>query len=648
VSQYNGEIDLNNKVGDIIFTRNRIRFVGELEELEDGIKILSNEVGYELSEDGIVIDVQKVDNSIEILYQDGRGLIKYSKKVHFYRALGLFLQELNNQDSFCILEEPQFTMNCPMFDCSRNAVLKVESIKRILRKMALMGLDALMLYTEDTYEIKGQPYFGYMRGRYTYDEMKACDDYAYTFGIDMIPCIQTLGHMERFLRWDAAAYLKDTERELLVESDETYAFLEEAIKAATAPFRSKRIHIGMDEAHGLGLGKYMDENGYKNRFDLMTEHLKRVMQITNKYGLRPMMWSDMYFRLGSKSGDYYDVNSNIPKSIIPNIPLDIQMVYWDYYHNDEEFYRTFIKKHKDLGSTPVFAGGIWVWVGMGTNYARTFSDMGPALDACKKEGVKEVIATIWNDDGGENNYFSTLMGLQFFAEHGYSKTLDMDKFKDRVKFCTGLDYEAFRALNFLDETPGTLQNNSDASNPSKFLLWQEILMGLFDKHIEGHDISGHYNNLEEIIKNYRDERNELDFIFEVPQKLCAVLKIKSDIGIKIKNLYDNGDKSGLSQVAEVDLRELYEKVNEMRITHRDQWFDIYKPSGWEIIDIRYGGLLARIDSAVKRLTDYVVGDVQRIEEIEFDRLYFDGPIRPENTGLGLFHIYQKIASVNGF
>ena len=44
-----------------------------------------------------------------------------------------------------------------MLDCSRNAVPRVEAVKMVLRKMALMGLNTLMLYTEDTYEVPEQP-----------------------------------------------------------------------------------------------------------------------------------------------------------------------------------------------------------------------------------------------------------------------------------------------------------------------------------------------------------------------------------------------------------------------------------------------------------------------------------------------------------
>lgn len=42
-----------------------------------------------------------------------------------------------------------------MIDCSRNGVLRLESIYTLLCNMSLMGLNMLQLYTEDTYEVCG-------------------------------------------------------------------------------------------------------------------------------------------------------------------------------------------------------------------------------------------------------------------------------------------------------------------------------------------------------------------------------------------------------------------------------------------------------------------------------------------------------------
>ena len=59
-----------------------------------------------------------------------------------------------------------------MIDMSRNAVMSISGLKRFLPLLKKMGYNCVMLYTEDTYEIDGEPYFGYMRGRYSKDEMK--------------------------------------------------------------------------------------------------------------------------------------------------------------------------------------------------------------------------------------------------------------------------------------------------------------------------------------------------------------------------------------------------------------------------------------------------------------------------------------------
>src|SRR5690625_664312 len=133
-----------------------------------------------------------------------------------------------------------------MFDFSRNAVMKPERFYEMVRMLAVMGFNSMMLYMEDTYEVKGEPYFGYMRGRYSYEQLKAMDDYAHQFGIELIPSIQTLAHLEEFLKWESTWHYKDTRGALLLESEPTYELIENMITSVSAPFRTKRIHIGMD------------------------------------------------------------------------------------------------------------------------------------------------------------------------------------------------------------------------------------------------------------------------------------------------------------------------------------------------------------------------------------------------------------------
>lgn len=626
-----------------------ITFAGEYSPIIEGLEEYQRELGFTITKEGIPITVeQQAGIGLDVSYKSGQGKIIYSERVHFFRAFGLLLEQLQKREStFHLKEEPQFTSVGPMFDLSRNAVMNITSFKGIIRKLALMGFNSTMLYMEDTYEIKSEPYFGYMRGRYSQEELKDLDDYADKYGIELIPCIQTLAHLEEFLKWSAVAHYKDTRGALLLESEQTYDFIENMIASASAPFRSNRIHIGMDEAEEVGRGIYLNKNGYKPRFELMSKHLERVLDITEKQGLEVMMWSDMFLKLASKTGDQYSAETEIPDYIIENTPKNVHLMYWRYNETNKDHYTEILRKHKAFGRTPAFAGGIWVWNTFATNYGLSLEVSDAALTACKEEGVQDVFVTLWGDDGYENNFYSALLGLQMYAEHAYSKELNKDKLRERVKFCTGIDEETYLLLNELDNTPGVEEGNKDQTNPSKFLLWQDVLLGLFDKHIEGLDLKSHYEQLEDKIKRKRNSDNELDYIFDVPEKLSAVLALKAGIGVKLKQAYDNKDIERLKNITDVELPEIAKRVEDLRYAHRTQWFKMNKPFGWEVIDIRYGGLLSRIDTTINRVNDFIEQRVENIEELEQERLYFT-PDTADSTGLGWCSYYYRIASPNVF
>ena len=622
----------------------KLAFEGDILGLEKGIEIFSKEFRYKVCSDGMAVKVvNDTANKIHVSREDSTAIIKYSERTHFFRALGLLLEAMSEKDEFEIEEEPQFSMNGIMIDVSQgNAVINVDNVKKIIYRMAIMGLNMLMLYVEDSYEVEGEPYFGYMRGRYSQDELREIDDYAYELGVEIIPCIQTLAHLTDALKWECYSDIKDDDTTLLVGCEKTYRFIEKLIASASAPLRSKRIHIGLDEAWKLGQGNYLLKNGYRSKFDIMNEHLDRVMQITAKYGLKPMMWSDMFFR-AIANGRYYEKDLVIPQELIRKIPQGMQFVYWDYYNNDEEFYTEFIKKHKKFGSNPIFAGGIWNWSGFGLNYGKTFVTTNSALTACKKEGVKEVFATLWGDDTTESNIYSALLGLQLYAEHGYSKDLDMEKLKKRFKFCTGGHYQDFIDIKYLDEVPGTDPGNitTYTVNPCKYLLWQDILTGLFDKNIEGLDLSGHYENMRKKMGQHSLNNGEFNFVFVFLEKVCSVLAIKAELGLKVTDAYRRKDAIELKRLANEVLPVLAERVNALRLNHRKWWMKINKPFGWEILDLRYGQILMRIDTAISRIKDYIEGNIEKIDELEQERLYFQC-----KQGLTDCGIYNRMPSAS--
>ena len=162
-----------------------------------------------------------------------------------------------------------------MLDCSRNAVMNVDSLKKWIDITADLGYNMLMLYTEDTYEVEDNPYFGYMRGRYSEEELKEVDAYAQSKGMELIPCIQTLAHLNAIVRWPAYRDSVDTADILLAGDEKVYELIDKMFATISRCFTSRVINIGMDEAHMIGRGKYYDLHGDSDRSQILINHLKK-------------------------------------------------------------------------------------------------------------------------------------------------------------------------------------------------------------------------------------------------------------------------------------------------------------------------------------------------------------------------------------
>jgi len=585
------------------------------EELVDGLRALGEE--YPISEgpqEGarrIRFEKWEQVGALEVRPEGEEVRVLYDRPPRAFRAVGrLLAQEMPE----ALREDMPFRTFGVMIDCSRNAVPLVGHLKRWMRRLALMGYDMMMLYMEDTYEVPGEPFFGYLRGRYSQGELGEIDEYAHRLGIEAIPCIQTLGHLEQILRWPPYQDVKDTASVLLAGDEKTYKLLERMIKAASGPFRSRRIHIGMDEAHDLGRGRYLDKFGYKRNFDIFNEHLNRVLEICRRFGLRPMIWSDMYFRMGSKTGDYYDPESVIPPEVISEIPQGVQLVYWDYYHREEEFYREWIRRHRRLGGIPIMASGIWTWHKLWYDHTITSATVAPCLSACRKEGVEEVFFTLWGDDGAECERDSALAGLLWAADLAYSGGDNVKALASRFSALCGGDYQAHIKASEIEHPPGA----EEEAGFAKALLWDDPLLGIFARHIEAHSgvflgqLAAHYRALAQELSRSKKGAGDIHHIALAVQVIADKVLLRE----RLVAAYRRGDRAALRETAEVDIPALQEEVRKLWESHRRIWLFQNKPFGFEVLTVRYGGLILRLEEVRSRIEEYVVGKRKFIEELE--------------------------------
>lgn len=560
--------------------------------------------------------------------KDGLNLyVECATESEMGRCLLLAVQLIKNGVDTTVLENAQFRTMGIMLDMSRAGVMKVSKVKEYMEYLCLLGLNTLYLYMEDVYEVEGYPYFGYLRGRYTKEELKEIDAYGNRLGLEVIPCIQTLGHFEQYLKWQEAAEIKDTDKVLLAGNDQTYCFIEKLIETLSDCFTTKKIHIGLDESFDLGLGKYLTKNGYKPQADIFAEHIQRVKEILNRYGMEPIIWGDMYFSFGKDIFSAYCPDAVIPERARELFPEEFSITYWDYYHTQQEYYESMIDKHRQISKNLVFAGGIWTWNGLVPDYHKTFATMNAAMPACKRKNVQDVFAAVWGDDGCETDYMFSLPGAVLLAEHCYRPYIDDASVDAKCRLLFGVDLRSLRLM-------GDAVHPKDGETLSvKRILYSDILAGLADCDTADPEIIQHYHRLEHEFQRYAKAEGSFQDYFTYLACICRTAADKVEISIQIHQ------KDKLEQVRDVLLPALKEDYLALKNIHMLLWYRNYKPFGFEVMDGRYGTKYARIDTAIYRIDAYLKGDISALEEVDEKRLPFEDNHKWCNSYVGISSAY---------
>lgn len=542
--------------------------------------------------------------------------ITYTRKNECFRALSYLPRILSDGND--IIEEARYEELCYMVDASRNAVPNIDCARRLIHYLALMGYTSLMLYAEDTYEIPEYPHFGYMRGRYSAAELKEIDCICARFGLEFIPCIQTLAHLTTALRWPEFNNIRDTDDILMIGDERSYDFIEAAIRQCAECFSSRRIHIGMDEAHMVGCGEYLRKNGYNIPSELMIQHLNRVVGICEKYGFSPMIWSDMFFRM-SFNGEYRVSEGYVPREVTERIPHQIALVYWDYYSENPGLISHMLECHKRFGNPVIFAGGAWKWLGFGAHNRYSMKFAAIQLDECEKHGVGRVIVTSWGDNGAEASQFAGMASALFYAERCYGvrdeRSIDL-----RCRLCFKCTLDELLAFDLPDMLPELgAEKVRFPKNPSKYLLYNDLLEGLFDLHVNPKTAPDSFAEHSRMLLDLADN-TEFGYAFETLGRLCGILAYKCDMGWRLRKAYHDDDRDVLYDVANEEIPKLGRDLEDFLSCLERQWMRENKPFGMIAQEMRIGGMIERVGAVRRRINDYLEGNTSSIPELEEELL----------------------------
>lgn len=522
-------------------------------------------------------------------------------------------------------------MNKLLFDklgvliSTTGTVYNVDTLKEFIDYVSKIGYNTLYLEITAGYEIEDEPFFAYMRGKYNKAELKEIDEYAKSKGITVIPTIQTLAHLGFMFRWPKFFDYRDIDEIMMVGDPRVYELVEKMIKLMAECFSAKIVHLGMDEAFNLGRGKYYDVNGPRNRIDIMKEHVEKVLGICKKYDVTPEMWGDMYIRMAYGAYDRgemtFDNSEDVAKSIDPNLKLH----YWDYYSLTKDRYINFIDKFKKITNNIVFDGGVWNYIGFVPDNSYSIKATRAAFEACSDKGIKEVTITTWGGDSvQETSLWSTMPTLVAAAEFARGN-YDMDDIKKKFKDLMDMDFDAFIALENVNKVKPRDQSNKERYllTPSKYLLYNDVFAGFYDSTVDQSERCV-FTDAAKTTSQYT-EHPKWGYVFKVVNALAELMEIKFDLGVKTREAYHNCDKESLKKLATETYPLVIKRVENLYKVFRTQYYKENKPNGFEVEDIRFGGLIKRLENCSQILMDFYNGKLDRVEELDQKVVdYLDG------------------------
>ncbi|XP_074867120.1 hexosaminidase D-like [Carettochelys insculpta] len=234
----------------------------------------------------------------------------------------------------------------------KGAAPKVSYLEQVFPLLSKLGANGVLVEYEDMFPFKGE--LEILKAPYAYseDDVEKIQQLAKLNGLEVVPLVQTFGHVEFILKHDKYRYLREVERfpnSFNPHVPGTLSLLKNLLSQVIDKHRhSAWIHIGADEVFHLGEGMESKTWISRNNGDVGKMYLNHIKEVVNfivtKYqGLQVLLWDDMLRKISVGAIQ----ESGIPKHASP--------VLWFYSPDlDLELIDTFVSKYADSGFETVW------------------------------------------------------------------------------------------------------------------------------------------------------------------------------------------------------------------------------------------------------------------------------------------------------
>ena len=196
------------------------------------------------------------------------------------------------------------------------------------------------------------------------------------------------------------------------------------------------------------------------------------------------------------------------------------------------------------------------------------------------------------------------------AKGNHDESLIKAKFQEKY----GIAFDDFM---WVDLPVSSYNGKERTCNPDKYILYNDPLAGIMDSAIWDSCGEEYAQCAQSLAKHA--ERSDFGFLLKTLKVLCEVLAVKGGLGIQTRTAYKAGDKKAL-QALLCRYAETIEKTEAFYRAFREQWYFENKPHGFNVQDVRIGGVIMRLKNGKALLEEYLDGKIDKIEELEEDLL----------------------------
>jgi len=311
-----------------------------------------------------------------------------------------------------IVDEPDYPDRGLMLDVSRGKVPTRATLEALIEFCSRVRLNVLMLYVEHTFDFRRHPEIGAGSSPLDAETLLALDGFAAERGVELVPCLQSLGHMERVLSLDRYAHLAESDRRwsLSPSRSETYGLLEDLYDEFLPLFESKRFNANCDEPFDLGRGQSAAREPARSPGELFAHHVEKLEHLCASHRKQLMIWADF----AHQHPDQLD-------------RLDRSVVLLDWWY-EAEFDADRIRKLRRKGFDVWACPGTSSWNCLFPRVENSRLNIERWADAGRRHGASGLLNTDWGDFGHYNALGVSFYAYAWSAQQAWSGRVETSRF----------------------------------------------------------------------------------------------------------------------------------------------------------------------------------------------------------------------------